>query len=114
PKQLLTFSIDSGASTNIFINPSSGEFSWTPDNSDAGTNYVTIRVTDNGPGLLSGSQVVPIIVKAVNSAPFLELPFDTAQEVSLGQTVSWTNTAWDAESNTLTFSLPSPPSGATI
>ncbi|MDB6025744.1 MAG: hypothetical protein JWM68_1967 [Verrucomicrobiales bacterium] len=112
PSQGLTFSLDSGAPTNAFINPTTGEFSWTPANSDAGTNNITIRVTD-ALGL-SASQVVPVIVKQINSAPFLELPFDTAQEVTAGSTVTWTNIAWDAESNSLTFSLVSPPVGATI
>ncbi len=112
PAQELTFSLDPGAPTNAFINPSTGEFSWTPENSDAGTNNITIRVTDSLG--LSASRVVPIIVKKINSAPYLELPFDTAQEVTMGSSVSWTNTAWDAEGDALTFSLINPPPGATI
>src|SRR5260370_540307 len=50
----LTFSLDPGAPTGAGINPSTGVFTWTPDDTFAGsTNSITVRVTDNGQPPLS-------------------------------------------------------------
>jgi len=47
------------------IDPNTGEFTWTPDVEQAGTNYsVAVRVTDDGPGALSVEQVFAVHVAA--------------------------------------------------
>jgi hypothetical protein len=54
PPNTLTFSLDPGAPTGAGINPSTGVFTWTPDDTFVGsTNNVTVRVTDNGQPPLS-------------------------------------------------------------
>jgi hypothetical protein len=69
----LTFGLDPGAPTGAAIDPASGIFSWTPDDSFAGaTNGLTVRVTDNGVPPLSDSQnfsvtvlLRPLVITAV-------------------------------------------------
>ncbi|MCA9246209.1 MAG: putative Ig domain-containing protein [Planctomycetales bacterium] len=49
PPDNLTYSLDPGAPAGAAINPTTGEFTWTPSLSDAPGQYpVTIRVTDDG------------------------------------------------------------------
>lgn len=55
----LLYSVDPGAPDGATIDPSSGEFTWTPPS--VGTNSVTIRVTDNGPLSLSAARAFRII-----------------------------------------------------
>jgi hypothetical protein len=58
PAQIMSFAIDPGAPPGAAIDAASGAFTWTPTETDAGTNTLTLRVTDNGspanstPGLL--------------------------------------------------------------
>ncbi len=58
----LTFSLDPGAPPGAFIDPVSGNFSWTPQDSDVGTNIITIRLTDTGPSNLSEARTLMVIV----------------------------------------------------
>ena len=48
----LTFSLVSGP-TNATLNPATGLFQWRPNPSQAGTNVITVRVTDDGTPNLS-------------------------------------------------------------
>jgi Lamin Tail Domain/CotH kinase protein len=60
--QTLTYSIVSGAPAGATLNPSSGLFSWSPAFSwTAGTNHVTVQVTDNGAPPLSDSETFTLI-----------------------------------------------------
>ncbi len=64
PAQSLTFSLEGGPA-EASINPISGAFAWTPGDADASTtNYVTIRVTDNGSPALSAAETVALVVYA--------------------------------------------------
>jgi hypothetical protein len=60
PAQTLTFSLDAGAPAGASIHPTTGVFSWTPG--EVGTNFVIVRVTDNGTPPLSDSQSVTVRV----------------------------------------------------
>jgi len=80
---------------------------------------VQIAVTDFNPWAvnaqhLSATNAFTIIVNEVNTAPVLGALAN--RTVNAGQTVSFTATATDTDvpTNTLTFSLLSPPTGATI
>src|SRR5207245_3151371 len=62
PPQILTFSLDSGAAPGATIGPTNGIFSWTPNDSQTGTNTFTVRVTDDGSPSLSDSQTFAVTV----------------------------------------------------
>ena len=117
PAQNITFSLDSGAPVGATIDPVTGVFTWTPDGTQWGTNVVTIRATDDGPGNLSGTKSVSIIVNKVNTAPRLGAFPQQAIEATSGQTITLTATAEDDDvpADTLTFSLQGTvPAGAAI
>jgi hypothetical protein len=68
PTNTLTFSLDPGAPASASIGSSSGIFTWTTDDADAGTtNNVTVRVTDNGMPPLSDAKsfVVNVVSRPV-------------------------------------------------
>ncbi len=100
PPQMLTFSLDAGAPAGLTIDPASGWVIWAV-NPDAGpsTNHVVVRVTDNGPGNLSATQMLTVVVvpqphlvineimyrPATNRTEFIEIANNSAwQTVSLG------------------------------
>ncbi|HEX7863108.1 MAG TPA: lamin tail domain-containing protein [Verrucomicrobiae bacterium] len=63
PSQTLTYQLEPGAPASASIN-SSGAFSWAvPVDQAAGTNTITVRVTDNGPGILSATATFRVIVQ---------------------------------------------------
>ncbi|MDB6028121.1 MAG: hypothetical protein JWM68_4344, partial [Verrucomicrobiales bacterium] len=116
PAQTLTFSLNTNAPAGAAINPSTGAFSWTPaGNQSPSTNVITVTVTDNGPGNLSASQNVTIVVNKVNSAPQITGVPSQAVDVQGGGNINLTVTATDDDGDPITFSLQgSVPSGATI
>ncbi len=114
PPSSLTYSLDAGAPAGAGIDPSSGQFSWTPDESQGpGVYGVTVRVTDTGG--LSGTTAFDITVDEVNLPPILSpIANQTAAE---GAELTFTAAANDPDvpANTLTFSLDAGgPSGASI
>lgn len=61
--QSLTFSLDAGAPAGATINPSTGEFAWTPTSEYAATtNTITVRVTDNAVPSASDAESFAVIV----------------------------------------------------
>jgi hypothetical protein len=116
PAQVLTFSLDAGAPAGAAIDPNSGAFTWTPDESDGpGSFPVTIRVTDSGSPLLSDSETILITVNETNAAPVLTPIGDKI--VNEGSLVTFTAATTDSDipAQTLSFSLdPGAPAGAVI
>jgi hypothetical protein len=114
PAQTLRFTL-TNSPANASINPTSGRITWTPSEAEGPmiTN-ITVRVTDNGTPNLTVSRTFQIVVNEINVAPVLG-PLSN-YTVNAGQTVSFTATATDSDvpTNTLMFSLLSPPAGATI
>ena len=114
PANTLAFSLI-GAPTGAGIDPVTGEFSWTPAESQGpGVYTFTVKVTDNGDPSLSDEQEVELTVLEVNRAPVLaEIDDDTIDEmVPYGFTASATDP--DLPANTLAFSLIGAPTGAGI
>ena len=116
PANTLTFSLDTGAPSGATINPTTGEFSWTPSESDGGGLFpVTVRVTDDGLPPLDAFEVIQISVGNDNQAPELDPIGDkTVDELS---ELTFTVTASDADvpPDGLTFSLDAgAPAGASI
>jgi DNA/RNA endonuclease G (NUC1) len=110
----LTFSLV-GAPAGAAINPSTGEFSWTPTEAQGGTGVpfnFTVRVSD---GTSSADSPVSITVTEVNQAPTLA-PVGN-RSVLVGGTLTFTASGADADlpAQTLTYSLTGAfPAGATI
>jgi hypothetical protein len=99
----LTFSLGPGAALNAAINPTTGLFTWTPMQSQAGTNHFNVIVTDNGSPPLSATQTFAVTVIATNVPPTLAAISN--RTVTAGNTLIVTNSANDPDGDTLTFSL---------
>jgi len=115
PAQTLTFSLLAGAPYGATINPMTGIFTWTPLETQGGTNYpVTVKVTDNGSPARSATRSFNVTVNKANSPPLIG---QVADQVSPeGALLSLTIPASDNDlpPQTLSYSLLSFPDGALI
>ena len=98
PADTLTFSL-SGAPTGMSINSASGIVAWTPVASQVGTQTYTVSVTD---GTTSVPQLVSVVVTANQPPTITSTPSLSA---TVGSQYTYTVTATDPESQTLTYSL---------
>jgi len=115
PNDQLSFSLDPGAPAAAAINPVTGAFTWTPDETNGPGIYpVTVRVTDNGIPNLTDSETINIALNEVNRPPSLTLPGDQIVNELVALNLSASATDPDFPTNVLTFSLISPPSGMAI
>src|SRR5262249_22159262 len=115
PLNTLTFSLDPGAPTGATINATSGVLTWTPSNTQGGAIYpLTVRVTDNGVPPRSDTKSFTVTVNEANTPPVLAALANQTINEAITLTVAVTATDSDPPPNTLTFSLISPPAGATI
>ena len=92
-----------------------GIITWTPTEAQGpGIATFTTRVTDNGSPPLSATNSFTVTVNEMNSAPLI--PAQATRIIAVQTTMVVTNTASDPDlpSNTLTYLLLNPPSGATI
>jgi len=114
PASTLSYSLDvapSGAS----INPSTGAFAWTPNETQGpGAYNITARVTDNGSPSLNHTRTFTVTVSEENSPPVLS-PI-SGQAVAVSNTLSLTLTAFDNDvpPNALVFGLVAAPAGASL
>ena len=119
PLNPLTYALVSGP-TGLVVNASSGAINWTPSEFQGpGVYPVQIKVSDSNPlavnaTSLSVTSSYTLTVSEVNVAPVVGAL--APQSGNPGQTISFTATATDADlpTNTLSFSLVSPPAGASI
>ncbi len=87
----LTYTLGVGAPVGASIHPSTGVFTWTPDDSSPGTVPIEIIVTDDGTPNESDSEIIQITVN--NVAPTSGISGTTA--IYRGETVTFTLTASD-------------------
>ena len=114
PANTLTFSLVSPPA-GMSISPTTGLIQWVPGEAQGpSTNSITVVVTDDGSPNLSTTNSFTVIVLEVNSPPVLTVP--TNQTVAALATLDVFASATDSDipTNTLTFSLLSPPTGLTI
>jgi hypothetical protein len=116
PAQTLTFSLDAGAPGGAAIDPGTGVFTWTPSETQGPGDYsVTVRVTDSGSPPLAATATLPIHVTEVNAAPVLaSVPASATIPEQAEYTFTATATDSDVPAQTLSFSLVSGPTGASI
>jgi hypothetical protein len=113
PQQTITYSLDTppaGAS----IGGSSGVFSWTPTSAQVGTSTITVRGTDNGQPVLSATTSFNVVVTMTNRPPTIAAI--ATQNVKVGEALSVTVSGSDPDQpqQTITYSLDTPPAGASI
>ncbi len=104
-----------GVPAGASIDPVSGLFNWTPTEAQGPGDYpITVTATDNGTPPLSDSKSFSVHVNEVDKPPVLVPIAD--QTVNEETTLSLMVTATDPDlpANTLSYSLTSAPSGATI
>ena len=114
PANTLTFTIVGARPAGAVIDPVTGVFTWTPTEAQGPDTYtITIRVTDDGTGLLFDSETITVTVSEVDTTPTLDAVGDhTVDEQTL---LSFTATASDADiPDSLTFGLVGAPAGAVI
>jgi hypothetical protein len=113
PPSGLTYSLSSppaGASID-----SNGVITWTPTEAQGpSTNIITTIVTDNQSPPLSATNSFQVIVNEVNVAPVL--PAQANRTIIATSSLTVTNAATDSDipANTLTYSLTTGPTNATI
>lgn len=97
--QVLTYTLDAGAPAGAQVHPVTGQFSWTPDRHQCGSNYTfRIWVLDNGTPAMTDVQTVTVAVICPDSpvTPSLAAP------VNLQATLAGANRvqlAWDYGTN---------------
>ncbi len=110
----VTYSLVSGPAGSA-IGAASGAFSWTPTEAQGpGVFTFTVRVTDNGSPALSADQPVSVTVREVNQAPLLAAIGDRNATEGIQLTFATSSSDGDLPANTLTYSLPGAPLGASI
>ena len=109
----LTFQLGAGAPSGATIDSVTGRFQWTPGESQApGVYPITVLVSDNGSPSLGATRSFTITAVEVNDPPSVSSITDKTAQDGLQLTVQVSAT--DPELDTLTYSLDSPPAGATI
>ena len=67
PAQSFSFALEPGAPAGASLDATTGVFAWTPPT--AGTNRLTVKVTDNGTPPLSDTQSFAVVVTAEVKPP---------------------------------------------
>ncbi|MBD2365063.1 tandem-95 repeat protein [Anabaena minutissima FACHB-250] len=99
----LVFSVDSEAPTGVTIDSATGEFTWTPDETQGPGDYrITVQASD---GSQESTATFTVTVTEVNAPPVLNAIGD--RQIKLGETLTFTATATDPDvpANLLSFSL---------
>ena len=106
PAQNLTFSLPGNPPTGAAIDPVTGQFTWTPDETMGNQSFdIVVQVTDSGTPALSAQGSFRITVSEVNQAPVLATVDDVT--VNEGEQVALDFTATDADepAQTLTYEI---------
>ena len=116
PPQKLTYSIGPGAPPGVEIHPSTGLFTWTPEESDGpAVTSVTVFVTDNGWTNKSDTETFTILVAEVNEEPFIAPVGDVRVGPGSQLVLGLSAQDEDIPANALTFSLDAGfPAGASV
>lgn len=101
----LTFTLGAGAPAGASIHPTTGLFTWTPDDSFVSPVRIQIIVTDDGTPALDDSEIIQVTVN--NVAPTASI--DGTDEIYRGEEVTFSLTATDAspvdQAATFTFDI---------
>ena len=105
PDDPLTFETDSPTPANVLVDPNTGELTWTPTAAQAGSNTITVTVTDANDASLSATTNFVVVVSTNYPPPTLNVP--PKQTIFAGQTLDVTISATNSffPTNALTFTL---------
>ncbi len=82
PAQILSYSLEAGAPANATLDPTTGQFAWTPSaNQTPSTNWFAVHVTDNGTPPLTTRQ---FFIVTVGLPPQLSLANLSDDQVTFG------------------------------
>jgi len=107
PANTLTYSLDPDAlALGMTIDPVTGVFSWTPDESfDPGVYPVTVTVTDDGNQALSASETISVQVGESGIPPVLDAIADQVVDEGVAFALTATGAEGDTPPDSLTFTL---------
>ncbi len=115
PANGLTFSLTGTVPAGASIDPTTGDFTWSPTEAQSGTRSIDVIVTDDGTPNLSHSETVVFTVNEINSAPVLDAIGPQAGDELTAITFTATATDSDLPVNGMNYTLSGPvPAGATI
>ncbi|MBI4895417.1 MAG: tandem-95 repeat protein [Candidatus Aenigmarchaeota archaeon] len=98
-----------GLPNGASVNNTTGQFSWTPNSSQAGIYNITFVVSDS---LLSSNETIFILVNNTNVAPVLSTVGN--KTVNVTQQLTFTLNATDIDNDTVIFSVLNIPIGAVL
>jgi len=98
--------------TGAMLNSVTGVFEWTPAYDQGGNHPITFLATDNGSPALADTEQTVITVGNVNRPPSLSDQADTT--VAENDLLTFTLAASDPDGDSLSFSSPDLPTGATL
>ncbi len=104
----LSYSVET-LPTGASFNQTSGVFTWTPDNSQAGVYSLTFTVSD---GSVEDSETINLTVTDVNRPPILN-PIGS-KTIGEGSQLTFTISGSDPDNNALSYSATDLPEGATF
>ncbi|MDX1963401.1 MAG: putative Ig domain-containing protein, partial [Pirellulales bacterium] len=110
---VLTYTAQTPLPAGMTLNSATGRITWTPSESQGGTNYsITVRVQDSG-GLFSDTTISGTVAEA-NTPPQAGsvAPLAATENVPLSVNVPFTDP--DLPAQTLTYSLVSGPAGSAV
>ena len=113
PANPLTFDLAPGAPNGAGIDPTTGVFTWIPNEYQGGQNFtITVRVWDRHE--IPAEETFAVTVEEVDDPPVFR-PVDR-QQVEPGEQLRVTVEAWDPDdpANEIVYSLDSAPAGAQI
>ncbi|MBI5384950.1 MAG: hypothetical protein HZA90_09730 [Verrucomicrobia bacterium] len=114
PASQMTFELLAGP-VGMVLNPATGVLTWTPTETQGpSTNWITVRVFDDGVGNLSATQSFGVVVREVNTAPQLAVPADQTIDELTTLSLSASATDEDVPGNKLTCELLAGPTGMTL
>lgn len=104
PTNALTYTLEPGFPTGASLNPTTGEFAWTPSEAQGPQVFnVGFRVSDNGSPAASVTKAITITVNEVNNPPVLQQPL--SQSVDEGSPLTLTLVGSDPEGAPVRYSL---------
>ncbi len=114
PDQILTYSLVGNVPAGAVLDPQTGAFSWTIDeDSRAGTQLVSVRVTDNGPGNLTDTQSFAVVTQSRFKVGFNEIMYrptvQSAEYLELANAsgfTPWDLSGYQLVGDELTFTFP--------